>query len=88
LDEPAWPGPVGRVGSTGSLISEVPIGLEAIVSVCFEAESRHKINGVAVRCRDGFGIFSSDPACRRLEDGTIPNARAVVRSFARLGAPA
>jgi hypothetical protein len=64
------------------------VGLEAIVSVCFATESRHRINGVVARCRGGFGVFSSDPACRRLEDGIIPNGRAVVRSFARLGAPA
>ena len=75
--------PVRSVASIdGSLVSEVPMELEAIVSVRFATQSRNKINGVAVRCRGRFGVFLSDP------DGIIPNARAVVRSFASLGARA
>ena len=69
----------------GSLVSEAPIALEAIVSVCFAVEARHKMIGVAVRCPGGFRVFSSDRAYRKLENGIFPNARAVVRSVARLG---
>jgi hypothetical protein len=69
----------------GSLVSEAPIALEAIVSVCFAVEARHKIVGVAVRCPGGFRVFFSDRAYRKLEDRIFPNARAVVRSVARLG---
>lgn len=68
----------------GSLVSEAPIALEAIVSMCFAVEARHKMIGVAVRCPGGFRIFSSDRAYRKLENGIFPNARAVVRSVARL----
>jgi hypothetical protein len=67
----------------GSLVSEAPIALEAIVSMCFAVEARHKMIGVAVRCPGGFRIFSSDRAYRKLENGIFPNARAVVRSVAR-----
>jgi hypothetical protein len=69
----------------GSLVSEASIGLEAIVSVCFAVEAHHKMIGVAVRCPGGFRVFSSDRAYRKLENGIFPNARAVVRSVARLG---
>jgi hypothetical protein len=55
------------------------------VSVCFAVEARHKMIGVAVRCPGGFRVFSSDRAYRKLENGIFPNARAVVRSVARLG---
>ena len=72
----------------GSLVSEAPLELEAIVSVCFAVEARHKIIGVAVRCPGGFRVFSSDRAYRKLEVGIFPNARAVARSAARLGVPA
>jgi len=68
----------------GSLVSEAPIALEAIVSMCFAVEAHHKMIGVAVRCPGGFRIFSSDRAYRKLENGIFPNARAVVRSVARL----
>ena len=68
----------------GSLVSEAPIALEAIVSMGFAVEARHKMIGVAVRCPGGFRIFSSDRAYRKLENGIFPNARAVVRSVARL----
>jgi hypothetical protein len=69
----------------GSLVSEAPIALEAIVSVCFAVEARHKIVGVAVRCSGGFRLFSSDPAYRKLERGIFPTARADVHSIAWLG---
>jgi hypothetical protein len=69
----------------GSLVSEAPIDLEAIVSVCFAVEARHKMIGVAVRCPGGFRLFSSDRAYRRLEKRIFPNARALARSVARLG---
>jgi hypothetical protein len=70
----------------GSLVSEAPIALEAIVSVCFAVEARHKMIGVPVRCPGGFGVFfSSNRAYRKLENGIFPNARTVVRSVARLG---
>jgi hypothetical protein len=69
----------------GSLVSEAPIALEAIVSVCFAVEARHKMIGVAVRCPGGFRVFHSDRAYRKLENGIFPNARAIVRSVVRLG---
>jgi hypothetical protein len=69
----------------GSLVSEAPNALEAIVSECFAVEAHHKMIGVAVRCPGGFRVFSSDRAYRKLENGIFPNARAVVRSVARLG---
>ena len=66
----------------------MPLELEAIVSVCFAVQAGHKIIGVAVRCLGGFRVFSSDSAYRKLENRIFPNARAVARSVARLGAPA
>jgi hypothetical protein len=78
--------PVGCVGCDGSFVIEAPIDLEAIVSVCFAVEARHRMIGVAVRCPGGFGVFfSSNRAYRKLERGISPNARAVVRSIAWLG---
>jgi len=56
------------------------------MSLCFAVEARHKIAGVAVRCPGGFRVFSSDRAYQKLENGIFPNARAVARSAARLGA--
>jgi hypothetical protein len=69
----------------GSLVSEAPITLEAIVSVCFAVEARHKIAGVAVRCPGGFRLVSPHRADQKLQDGMFLNARAVVRSVAWLG---
>ena len=84
-------GLIRRVGlrrRAGSLISEAPLEQEVIVSVCFAVEARHKIVGVAIRCPGGFRVFSSDRSYRKLEQGIFPNARAVARSVARLGARA
>jgi hypothetical protein len=87
LNEPAFrPDRSRRLdGSPGSGDA---IELEAIVSVCFAVQARHRIIGVAVRCAGGFRVFSSDSAYRKLEDRIFPNARAVVRCVARIGAPA
>jgi hypothetical protein len=63
----------------GSLVSEAPIDLEAIVSVYCAVEARHKIVAVAVRCPGGSRVFSSDHAYRKLENGIFPNARAIAR---------
>jgi hypothetical protein len=79
---------VGLRRLAGSLVSEAPLELEAIVSVCLAVEARHKIIGVAVRCPGGFRVFSSDRAYQKLENGIFPNARAVAYSLARLGVPA
>lgn len=54
----------------------------------FAVQAGHKIIGVAVRCLGGFRVFSSDFAYRKLEYRIFPNARAIARSVARLGAPA
>ena len=67
----------------GSLVSETHIALETLLSVCFAIEARHKIVGGAVRSPDGFRVFSSDRAYRKLENRIFPNA--VARSVARPG---
>jgi len=53
---------------------------------CFAVQDRHKIIGLAVRCFGGFRAFSSELAYRKLENRIFPNARAVERSVAGLGA--
>jgi hypothetical protein len=60
--------------------------MELNVSTCFAVEDRHKIIGVAVRCLGSFRVFSSVTAYRIPEDEISPNARAVDRSVAKLGA--
>lgn len=65
----------------------MPLEQEAIVSVCFAVQARHKTIGVAVRCLGGFRVFFSDSDYRKLENRIFPNARAVIRSVDRF-APA
>lgn len=66
----------------------MPLEQEAIISAGFAVQAGREIIAVRARCLGGFRVFASDFAYRKLDNRVLPNARAVARSVARLGAPA
>lgn len=85
LNEPGLSRLAGLRWLDGCLVIEALICLEAIVSMCFAVEARHRIGGVEVHRSGDFRAYSSDRPYRKLENGTSPNVREVLRSIAHAG---